>query len=391
MTAGKPTARSAAWKIKNRSTDISDVIPPLSVEVHPSERAFVTLEVYITSAIRMAYHDPHLASLLQNSLRWMADCRDWFAEARQEIEELKTPSVQLQAELDNCNSEILALRAQNAALQTKLDTSNFQLQIYQQQLNAFGPRIREREVPPDADPDTLRSVITSLKAVIERRDCHIAHLQAQLSATAANASCSISSFHALQNRVLAQLEKTHLRRYFQHWRSLSSLALLQRAARSKWRRTLLFSSMSFWHSFAQQRKTVALRRAAFRSAAHRWVWQKWLRASKLPNYEFDVLVRVLPGQHMCRVHGSCKDLTVDAFISRLLEQHQLAAPSLSGLSLSYVDASDPKSPQLMITSDIQFVDVIMESVFWSYVFTLHLDALPLPSTRPDPPWPGAPT
>ena len=75
MTAGKPTARSVAWKVKAQPKDISDVIPPLSIEVHPSERAFETLDVYITSAIRMASHDPHLASVLQKALRWTADCR----------------------------------------------------------------------------------------------------------------------------------------------------------------------------------------------------------------------------------------------------------------------------------------------------------------------------
>ena len=68
----------------------------MSIEVHLSERAFETLDVYITSAISMASHDPHLASVLQKALRWTADCRAWFAEARQEIKELKKPSVPLQ-------------------------------------------------------------------------------------------------------------------------------------------------------------------------------------------------------------------------------------------------------------------------------------------------------
>ena len=94
-----------------------------------------------TSRVPFAWPHPHLASVLQKALRWMADCRDWFAEARQEIEELKKPSVQLQSELDNCISENLALRAQNTDLQTKLETSDFQLQIYKKQLQAFGPRI----------------------------------------------------------------------------------------------------------------------------------------------------------------------------------------------------------------------------------------------------------
>ena len=66
MTAGKPTARSVAWKVKSRSKDISDVIPPLSIEVHPSERAFETLDVYIASAIRMASHDRHLVGIAKS-------------------------------------------------------------------------------------------------------------------------------------------------------------------------------------------------------------------------------------------------------------------------------------------------------------------------------------
>ena len=89
----------------------------------------------------MASHDPHLASVLQKALRWKADCRAWFAEARQEIEELKKQSVPLQLALDICTSENLALRAENADLQTKLETSDFQLQIYKKKLQAFGPRI----------------------------------------------------------------------------------------------------------------------------------------------------------------------------------------------------------------------------------------------------------
>ena len=390
MTAGKPTARSIAWKHKPQSTCNSDVIPPLSVEVHPSDRAFETLEVYITSAIRMAFYDPQLASHLQKSLRWLADCRDWFDEAKHEISELKKPSIALQSELDNCKAEIIALRAQNSDLQTKLDTSNFQLQIYQKQLSAFGPRIREREVPPDAAADALRTVITSLKAVIERRDCQIVHLQTKLSDATAAAQISLKQFTVMQHRVFAHLMQVRLRRCFQSWASNVSLAsLLQTRHRAQRRRRLLcsFTSLSV---FARQRVQVSRRKQAIRLSALRWAWTKWLRASRIQNCSIQVAVRVPTVQSTFSVFvQGFRDLTVLKFMSCLGADAKLPARTLSDLSLTYVDASDPKAPQIPISSDKHLVDVLEDCLCWPYVFTLH--APPGASQRPDPPWTTAPT
>ncbi len=157
-------------------------------------------------------------------------------------------------ELEAANTELLMLREQIAALQSHLAMTQEKLKFCEQQLSVFGAkprRIREQDVPLDAVCSKARAVITSLRAAIDRRDCSITALKAQLEAAKG------SRVPAAAGTILAQrLQHSKLCTLIQAWFARSSRATLSRRLTLRTESTIQANAWQGWTQPIQYRNQL---------------------------------------------------------------------------------------------------------------------------------------
>jgi hypothetical protein len=301
--------RSQAWQAKRHQHESSDAFPPLSVESHPSDRAFEMLELLIKSSWKLADKaNPILAELLHKTLRWTQDCSEWYLDLKNENQELKTKT--MSPELEAANTELLVLREQIAALKSNLAQTQEKLKFFETQLSAFGAkprRIREQDVPLDAVCSKARAVITSLRAAIDRRDCSIIALKAQLETDHG------SRVPAAAGTLVAQrFQHSKLRALIQAWFAESGSATVIR--RLTWRKESKLKAIAWqgWirllHFGDHLRHQLLYDVGSLRNDESRkivpkvdvqllqWAWQKWCLSHLVDHAFISVQFQVVPLQ-----------------------------------------------------------------------------------------------
>jgi hypothetical protein len=240
------------------------------------------------------------------------------------------------------------------------------LKFCETQLSAFGAkprRIREQDVPLDAACSKALAVITSLRAAIDRRDCSIIALKAQLETDQG------SRVPAAAGTLVAQrFQHSKLRALIQAWFAESSRATVIR--RLTWRKESKLKAIAWqgWiqllhfgdHQRHQLRSTwlydvgsdneqKVIWKVAFQQM--QWAWQKWGRSLLVDRTRISVKVQVVPIQRELTLYGSLE--SGDFRISEAMASLTAGAPELASfapLRLSYIDAADPLSPRREICS-----------------------------------------
>ena len=154
MARGQPTARTRAWQTKQHVETVSDVFPPVLGELHPIDRAFNTLSIFLQAALVTAQaENSKTVIFIQPAFTWLKDCYEWHQEIQKSRDVLQQQMRAKQEEFDVHNTELGQLRDRITLFQEH------------QRQNAHR-NVRELALNIDGDIEHYKSVSISLNAKV---------------------------------------------------------------------------------------------------------------------------------------------------------------------------------------------------------------------------------